>query len=293
VAIALLITFFLSRRILSPVKALTSAVRRLGHGDFSQRVEVTDRGEMGELAVAFNSMTDNLARVEALRRNMVADVAHELRTPLSNLKGYLEAVSDGVVQPDATTIRSLTEEVDLLTRLVEDLQELALAEAGELKLNREAENISEIAEKTAATVRAKAQAKGLALNLSIPDGLPPVNVDAGRIRQVLRNLLDNAIAHTDSGDITISARLLGDWISVSVTDTGEGIRETDLPYIFERFYRADKSRSRAKGSTGLGLTIVKRLVEAHGGKIEVNSELGKGSQFAFTLPVFNMETISD
>jgi signal transduction histidine kinase len=287
VAIGLVIAFLLSRRILAPVKALTSAARRLGHGDFSQRVQVKDRGEMGELASAFNAMTDNLARVEKLRRNMVADVAHELRTPLSNVKGYLEAVSDGVVAPDTATIRSLTEEVNLLSRLVDDLQELALAEAGELKLNRGAASISDIGKRMVTAVRAKAQAKGISLSLSISEGLSPVNVDAQRIGQVLHNLLDNAIAYTDGGGaITVSARPCGEWVEVSVADTGEGIPPAHLPYIFERFYRVDKSRSRATGGTGLGLTIVRRLVEAHGGKIEVQSEPGKGSRFVFTVPVF-------
>ena len=232
-------------------------------------------------------MTDNLAQVEKLRRNMVADVAHELRTPLSNVKGYLEAVGDGVVEPDAATIRSLTEEVNLLSRLVDDLQELALAEAGELKLNRGAVNISDIVERIVNAVRARAQAKGLSLSLAVSEGLPPVNVDAQRIGQVLRNLLDNAVAHTDGGGaIVVSARRGGEWVEVSAADTGEGIPPADLPHIFERFYRVDKSRSRATGGTGLGLTIAKRLVEAHGGKIEVQSELGKGSRFIFTVPVF-------
>lgn len=286
VAIGVIIAFLLSRRILAPVVALTSAARRLGHGDFSQRVTVRDKGELGELASSFNAMTDNLERGEKLRRNMVADVAHELRTPLSNLKGYLEAVSDGVMAPDTATIRSLTEEVNLLSRLVDELQELALAEAGKLKLNRGAENISGIIERIATAVRARAQAKGLSLFLSIDEGLPPVDVDNQRIGQVLRNLLDNALAHTDSGGtITVSAQRSDAWVEVSVIDTGEGIPEADLPFIFERFYRVDKSRSRATGGTGLGLTIVKRLVEAHGGKIEVQSEPGKGSRFVFTVPV--------
>jgi len=286
VAIALVITFFLSRRILAPVKALTSAAKRLGRGDFSQRVHVKDRSELGELANTFNSMASDLERAEQLRQNMVADVAHELRTPLSNIRGYLEAVRDGVMGPDADTIRSLDEEATLLSRLVDDLQELSLAEAGELKLICQAEDIGELIKQTVDGVNAQATAKGLSVSVELPDKLPLVNIDSHRISQVLRNLLENAVAHTAKGDaITVSARQQENYVEVAVTDTGEGIPVEDLPNIFERFYRVDKSRARATGGTGLGLTIAKRLVEAHGGKIEAHSELGKGSRFAFTLPI--------
>ncbi len=286
VAIALLFTFFLSRRISTPVKVLTLAARQLGQGDLSQRVQLKDKGEMGELAQAFNSMASDLERAEQLRRSMTADVAHELRTPLSNLKGYLEAVRDGVKQPDSETIRSLEEEATLLSRLIDDLQELSLAEAGALKLNRQSKNIGELIQKTAASVQAQAATKGVSIASDLPDKLPLVNIDSQRIGQVLRNLLENAIVHTGKGDsITVAARQWGSWVEVSVTDTGEGIPPEDLPNIFERFYRVDKSRTRATGGSGLGLTIARRLVEAHGGKINARSEPGKGSCFSFTLPV--------
>jgi signal transduction histidine kinase len=284
--IALAITLILSRRILSPIKALTTAARGLGEGDLSQRVRVKDKSEVGELAQAFNSMASNLERAEQLQRNMVADVAHELRTPLSNLRGYLEAVRDGLIKPDADTIRSLDEEAGLLSRLVDDLQELSLAEAGKLKLACQAEDISELINQAIAAVRAKAEAKGIAVTTDLPDKLPSVNIDSYQISQVLRNLLDNAVVHTAKGDsITVTAEQRGKWVEVAVTDTGEGIPTEDLPHIFERFYRVDKSRARATGGSGLGLTIAKRLVEAHGGRIEAQSELGKGSRFTFTIPI--------
>jgi len=285
VAIALLLTFFLSRRILAPVKALTSAAERVGSGDFSQRVEIKDKSELGELAQAFNSMSSDLERAEKLRKNMVADVAHELRTPLSNVQGYLEALRDGVIKPDAETIRSLSEEAILLSRLVDDLQELSLAEAGELKLNCRIEDIAELIKQAVTVVRGQAVAKGVSVSIDLPDKLPPVNIDSHRISQVLRNLLENAVAHTaKGGSITVAVKQQGNWVEVSVTDTGEGIPAEDLPNIFERFYRVDKSRARATGGSGLGLTIAKRLVEAHGGKIEAQSEPGKGSCFSFTIP---------
>ncbi|MFC1904620.1 sensor histidine kinase [Chloroflexota bacterium] len=286
VAIALLLTFALSRRILAPVKALTYAARRLGKGDFSQRVHTRDKGEVGELANSFNSMADDLEHTEQLRRNMVADVAHELRTPLSNLSGYLEAIRDGVIKPDADTIRSLDEEATLLSQLVDDLQELSLAEAGELKLERQTEDIIKLIKQNVAAVQAQATAKGLSISADLPEKLPAVDIDPRRISQVMRSLLDNAIVHTERGNsITMTATPQDTWVQVSVSDTGEGISAEDLPNIFERFYRVDKARSRATGGSGLGLTIAKRLVEAHGGKIEVQSELGKGSRFSFTIPI--------
>ncbi|MFC2022631.1 ATP-binding protein [Chloroflexota bacterium] len=288
-AIALLFTFFLSRRISAPIKNLTIAAGRLGQGDFSQRVQFADNSEIGELGKTFNLMADELERMEGLRRKMVADVAHELRTPLSNVRGYLEAIRDGMVSADAETIDSLNEEVVLLSRLVDDLQELALAEAGELRLVRQAEDISQLVSKTAAAARSQAITKGISMSVELPDGLPPVNIDAHRISQVLHDLVENALAHTASGDsIIIAAGQEGDWVEVSVADTGEGIPADDLPNIFERFYRVDKSRTRATGGSGLGLTISRRLVEAHGGKIIAWSEMGKGSRFTFTVPVVEM-----
>jgi len=287
IAAALLLTFFLSRRISAPIRVLTVTAKKLGQGDFSQRVQIKDKSEVGELAQAFNSMANDLERAEQLRRNLVADVAHELRTPLSNIRGYLEAVGDGVVAADAATIRSLYEEATLLSRLVDDLQDLALAEAGELKLVFQAEDIAELINRTVAAMQSQVSAKGLLVSIDLSDKLPPVNIDYHRISQVLRNLLENAVAHTVKGEvITVAARQQGSWIEVTVADTGEGIPAEDLPNIFERFYRVDKSRTRATGGSGLGLTIAKRLIEAHSGKIEVQSELGKGSRFSFTVPIF-------
>ena len=286
VAIALVMTFFLSRRILAPVRSLSSAARQFGRGDFSQRVPVKDRSELGELASTFNSMADDLERAEQLRQNMVADVAHELRTPLSNIKGYLEAVRDGVVEPDADTIHSLDEEATLLSRLVDDLQELSLAEAGELRLACRAEDVGELIRQTVAAVQAKAAAKGVSIATGLHDSLPLVHIDKHRIGQVLRNLLENAVTHTPpGGTITVTAGRHGTRVEVSVADTGEGIPAEDLPNIFERLYRVDKSRARATGGSGLGLTIARRLVEAHGGTLMAQSELGKGSHFVFTLPL--------
>jgi len=286
IAFSLLITFLLSRRILSPVKALTRTARKLGKGDFSQRVEFKGKGEVGELAQAFNSMASDLERAEQLRRSMVADAAHELRTPLSNVRGYLEAILDGVKKPDADTIKTLDQEAALLSRLVDDLQELSLAESGELKLDCRATDIARLIGQTVAAMQPQAATKGISVSTDVPEELPAVNIDSHRIGEVLRNLLENALAHTaKSGTVTVAAREQGGWLEINVTDTGEGIPAADLPNIFERFYRVDKSRTRTTGGSGLGLTIARRLVEMHGGEIKARSEPGKGSCFSFTLPV--------
>ena len=283
---AVLLTLVLSRRILRPVEALTAAARRMERGDLSQRVEVHSQDEIGELAQAFNAMADGLARLEELRRNMVTDVAHELRTPLSNIRGYLEALQDGVIETKPEVIDSLHEEAMLLNRLVDDLRELTLAEAGQLKLERRPVAPADLVDRALEAARAQAAAKGITLQADLPEDLPLVDIDSQRIGQVLGNLLNNALTHTPSGGkVVVAARAKQLTVELSVSDTGEGIPPERLPYIFERFYRADRSRSRATGGTGLGLSIAKQLVEAHGGRISVASQLGKGTTFTFTMPV--------
>ena len=286
IVIALVLTFVLSRRLSSPIGVLANAARQLGRGELSQRVQFRGKGEVGELAQAFYSMAADLEHAEQLRRNLVADVAHELRTPLSNIQGYLEAIRDRVMKPNAATIQSLNEETALLSRLVDELQELSLAEAGELKLVYQAEDIANLVKQAVTSWQPKVAAKELLLSLDLPDNLPPVNIDQQRVNEVLHNLLENAVAHTNKGGtINVAAMTQNDWVEVCVSDTGEGIPVEDLPNIFERFYRVDRSRARATGGSGLGLTIAKRLVEAHGGQITVQSALGKGSSFSFTLPI--------
>jgi signal transduction histidine kinase len=286
IVMALLLTLVLSRRISSPIGVLARAARRLGRGDLSQRVQFRGKGEIRELAEAFNSMANDLEHAEQLRRNLVADVAHELRTPLSHIRGYLEAIRDRVVKPDAATLHSLDEEAALLSRLVDELQELSLAEAGELKLVFQEEDIDKLVKQTIAGWQPQVAAKEISLSLDVPDGLPQVNIDWRRITEVLNNLLENAVAHTrKGGNINVVAVTRDGQVEVRVSDTGEGIPVEDLPNIFERFYRVDRSRARATGGSGLGLTIAKRLVEAHGGTITVQSEVGKGSSFSFTVPI--------
>jgi len=276
----------LSNHILKPVRELTRIANRMEKGDLSQRIRMRTKDEMGALAHAFNTMADSLARSEQLRRNLVSDVAHELRTPLTNVRGYLEALKDRMIDPTSEIITSLYEESLLLSRLVVDLQELSLAEAGQLHLARRPLALEEVVVKAVSSLQLQAEQKQLTLRVEMPPCLPRVEADAERVGQVLRNLVSNAITHTlPGGEIAIRARAINGEVLVSVDDTGEGIEEQHLPYIFERFYRADASRSRATGGIGLGLAIVKQVVEAHGGQVEAESAPGRGSSFTFTLPV--------
>src|SRR6266853_1809425 len=280
--LALLLTLALSNHILKPVRELTRIANRMEQGDLSQRVRIRTKDEMGVLAHAFNIMADSLARSEQLRRNLVSDVAHELRTPLTNVRGYLEALKDGVIDPTGEMIASLYEESLLLSRLVVDLQELSLAEAGQLHLVRRPLALEEVIVKAVSSLQLQASNKQLALRVEMSPCLPRVEADAERVGQVLRNLVSNAITHTPpGGEITIRARAINGEVLVSVDDTGEGIDEQHLPYIFERFYRTDASRSRATGGTGLGLAIVKHVVEAHGGQVGVESHAEQGACFTF------------
>jgi signal transduction histidine kinase len=284
---ALLLTAALSRRIIRPVEELTLAAQAMATGDLSRRVMVRAPDEIGTLGRAFNSMADSLQRAEGLRRTLVGDVAHELRTPLTNIRGYLEALRDGVARPDARMIDSLHEEALLLNRLIDDLQDLALAEAGQLRLQRAPADLGAVVEQALSAARPRIEAKGVACAHTLPPDLPPVTIDAERVGQVLRNLLNNALTHTPAGGtISVAAQVEGpgDIVAVSVCDTGCGIAADDLPLIFERFYRADRSRNRATGGAGLGLTIVRQLVEAHGGSVRVTSVPDRGSCFTFTLP---------
>jgi len=276
----------LSRRIISPIEALTAAARRMEKGDLNQRVNVRTRDEIGDLAHAFNAMAQGLARQETLRRTLVADVAHELRTPLSNIRGYLEAVRDRVVEPDPPVVDSLYEEAMLLTRLVDDLQELALAEAGQLTLEKRPTALRPLVESTLAAFQPQLAAKQITVTVALPLDLADVEADPERVGQILHNLVDNAARYTPAhGEIVIAARPDSEDIRVSVRDTGHGIRLEHLPNVFDRFYRSDGSRARSTGGAGLGLAIVKQLVEAHGGRAWAESEAGRGAEFDFTLPV--------
>ena len=285
-ALGILLVWLLSRRTLAPLQSLGAVARRLGRGDLSQRADTTGPAEVRELAHSFNVMAEGLEEAERHRRNLTADIAHELRTPLSNIQGYLEAIRDGLVQPTPDTIDTIHAQAIHLSRLVEDLRLLAQVESGDLRLQLSRARIQELLPSSVEAVRPRAEAKGVALSLEADPSLPSLELDVTRIAQVVDNLLENAITHTpEGGRVTVTARAAGSFVEMEVADTGPGIAPEDLPRLFDRFYRADPSRSRSTGGSGLGLTIARRLVEAHGGAIEADSVPGEGSRFTIRLPV--------
>ncbi|MFB9315366.1 sensor histidine kinase [Nocardioides plantarum] len=274
-----------AHQLVRPVRALTGAARRLAAGDETARVPERRRAdEVGELTAAFNDMADSRARAESLRRAMVSDIAHELRTPLSNIRGWLEAVEDGLAEPDAELLASLGEEAALLQSIIDDLRDLATADAGRLVIHPEQLHLATLFEQSLDAFGYQATATGVRLEALVDDELE-LEADPVRLRQVLANLLGNALRHTDrGGSITLTGRAEGDWVVLEVTDTGTGIQVADLPHVFDRFWRADPSRSRHHGGSGLGLAIVRSLVEAHGGTVGVASTVGAGTTFTLRLP---------
>jgi signal transduction histidine kinase len=278
-----------------PIRKLTSAARKLSDGDLSQRVAITTRDEIQDLAYAFNQMAESLGQKEQGRKQLLADIAHELRNPITVIQGNLEAWLDGVTTPTPTNIASVHNETLHLGRLVTDLRDLSLAEAGQLRLNMESADLSEVIRAEISALTIHAEENQVNLHATYGAGLPGIHVDVQRIRQVLRNLIINSLKFTPpGGSIEITAEMLpldeqhrSRFIRVAVTDTGTGIAPQDLPHMFTHFFKADPSRHRngAGSGSGLGLAIVKQLVEAHGGEVGVRSEQGHGACFFFTLPV--------
>jgi two-component system, OmpR family, sensor histidine kinase BaeS len=282
--LAVLATLLLSRRVLRPIRQLTRASERLGEGDLTERVPVSGHDELAVLAAAFNRMATSIQRGEERQRRMVADVAHELRTPLANLRGYLEALTDGVIEPDGHLFRSLHEETLLQQRIVDDLQTLALAEAGRLAYLWVRTELVELLE-TCVTAH-HAVAVGARVGLAV-ESAGPVHVlaDVDRLRQVIGNLVTNAVRHSPAGScVQLTAAAVGDDAVIQVIDSGSGIADADLPRVFDRFWRADGARGRGTGGNGLGLAIARQIVLDHRGRIEVRSRLGEGSTFTVTLP---------
>lgn len=282
---ALVVTFILTHRIVEPLERLTHAARKLESGVRNQKVDIRRRDEIGALAQAFNSMTASLERMEELRRNMLSDISHELRTPLTRLRAQIEGVQDDILELSPQLMHSLHEEVLLLNRLVDDLRDLTLAEAGQLRLNPEAVELSTELHRAA---HLPGWQEGATIDITATPGLW-IRADRLRFRQILENLLSNAIRHAPQDDrIRLDAARLSETapeqIHISVSDSGPGIEDKHMANIFERFYRTDPSRQRPTGGVGLGLAIVKHLVELQGGQVWVESQSGKGSKFSFTLP---------
>ena len=273
-ALALTLSYLMTKRVLRPLSQMTRISRELAAGDFSNRVEVVSTDEVGQLGIAFNSMADGLEKLEGLRKSMVSDIAHELRTPLTNLRGYFEGLSDTVLPPSVDTFRMLEQETLRLVDLVDDLQQLSKAESAEAFLQRRQFQVAAMIAQLLPLFQLRFQAKQIGVDVQVPDELTLV-ADFDKILQALRNLLENALRYSpEGGQVSISGRQLTDMVEISVTNSGEGIAAADLPYIFERFFRADRSRSREHGGAGIGLAIVKQLVVAHGGQVGAESRSG-------------------
>lgn len=294
--VGLLLALLLVRRITRPLATLTQASHRIAEGDLGVRAPVQSQDELGDLALTFNHMANSLQTQETLRRNLVADIAHELRTPLAGIQGTIEAMQDGVFALDHENLASNHNQVSLLNRLIEDLRTLAHAEAGQLTLERMPVDLLQLCEAEVSAFQPHAAAHCVTLTLTCGHNIPLLQGDGQRLGQVLKNLLANARRHTPpGGQVQVALTSTGQNVQLSVIDSGEGISATDLPHIFERFYRGDGSRSRQSGGVGLGLAIVRQWVQLHDGKVWAESPPSRGrvgSAFHVQLPIKGKELYS-
>jgi len=282
--LAFILSYLLTRRVLKPLSQMTSITRQVAAGDYSARVDVVTRDEVGELGRAFNRMADSLEQIESLRKTMVADVAHDLRTPLTNLRGYLEALNDEVLPPSQETLQILQEEILHLVKLVENLQQLAKADVAKAYLNKKPFDLPQAIEQMLELYQPNFQARDIAVETTFSKEAEMINADREKILQVLRNLIENALKFSPpGGKIDIAAEPVPGGVRVCMTNSGKEISPEDLPFIFERFYKADRSRSLERSGAGIGLSIVKELVAAHGGRVGAESGDGK-TRIWFTLP---------
>jgi signal transduction histidine kinase len=284
--LGVLLALLLARRMVRPVADLTIAARVIARGGTPAPVPVRGEDEVAELARAFNRMTERLAADEEQRRRLFAGIAHELRTPLSVIQGTLEGVLDHVLEATPERVATLHSQTLLLARLITDLRDLSLAQAGQLQLNLQALDAGPVVRETLEALAPLAEERGVALRADVARRLPRIDADPDRLRQIVQNLVENAVRYTPSGGevrVTMQADDAGG-VRLAVSDTGVGVEEADLPHIFRHFYRADQSRARSSGGTGLGLAIVKSLVDAHGGRVTVESTVGRGSTFTVTFP---------
>ena len=284
IGLAILLSVLLTRTVLRPLSRMAEVSRHIAAGDYSARVHEAPSGQVGRLAAAFNQMTDSLERIEALRRSMTVDMAHELRTPLTNIRGYLEALADGVVPPSKETFDMLQAEILRLVRLVEDLQQLTKADAARAYLRREALSLPDLVAQVLDFYRHEFDSRAITVETAFDEAAGEVQGDREKLLRVLRNLVENAWQYTpEGGRVRIAAVRDGAEIRLDFANSGGGLGEADRAAIFERFYRAEKSRSRDSGGAGIGLAIVKELVEAHGGRVGAAREDGE-ARFWFTLP---------
>ena len=286
IAVGLLLAFLLSRTLTRPIRELTAATHAVSAGQLKQEVPVRSRDELGQLADSFNRMNAALVRSTELRRQMTADIAHELRTPVSIIMGHAEAVHDGVMAPSLESFEIIRDEVERLDGLIEDLRTLSRADAGELPLEFQPVSPARLLDKVQAMHKQNAARKNIAIELQVEPGLPEISADLGRMVQVMSNLVDNALLYTpEGGRVSISARRVTEGLEIRVQDSGPGIAEDELERVFERFYRSDPSRQRNAGGSGLGLAIAKSIVEKHAGRIWAESKAGEGTTIVIHLPL--------
>jgi signal transduction histidine kinase len=282
--IALLLGIFLARTLTRPLRELTHAAQNITEGQLEQEVKVTSQDEIGQLAKAFNDMSREVARSNASRRQMTADIAHDLRTPLTVIAGYIESMQDGVLQPTPERFDLIYKEIERLQNLVGDLRMLSQADAGELSLHLQAIKPKGLLDQAAALFQHHAEKQSVTIRVETPEELPEIQVDEARMMQVLDNLISNALRYTpEKGQIILGGNVNDGHVELCVKDTGSGISPGELPFIFDRFHRSDKSRHTDEGESGLGLAIVKALVESQGGKVWAESEPGKGSTFLMSF----------
>jgi len=283
-AVALLLGIFLARTFTRPLRELTGAIQSMAEGELKQAVPVRSKDELGKLTIAFNQMSAQISQANELRRQMTADIAHDLRSPLTVISGYIESLRDGVLKPTPTRLDAIYDEVQHLQRLVDDLHTLSQADAGNLTQNRQTVAPQALLERIAAWYGHLAEAKNISLEVKTDEKLPSFMADPDRMAQVLENLVGNALRYTpDGGKIVLSAGADADNVLLKVEDNGKGIEPEALPHIFERFYRADESRQ--GNESGLGLAIAKAIVDLNGGRITASSEgVGKGSSFTVSMP---------
>lgn len=294
IGIALVLGGVLAYTLTRSLRELTGATKVLTEGKLGYQVPVRSQDELGELATSFNQMSSELERSNQLRRKMTADIAHDLRTPLSVIMGYTEALSDGKLQADPEMFDVLHTETRHLSHLVDDLKTISLADAGELPLTFQNVSPEVLLKRTANAHRVRADGEDIEISLDIAPELPEIKVDVERMVQVLGNLMSNALRYTpQGGQITLSADRFGNQVRITVADTGSGIQPEELPYVFDRSFRGDKARQHQNGETGLGLSIAKSLVEAQGGKIDVESEPGEGTKFTITFRILEATSKND
>jgi len=285
-ATALALARLLAKGMTTPLRDMAQAANQMSQGDYSRRVHAASRDEVGQLAATFNRMSSELATVERLRRDLVANVSHELKTPISALRARLENLLDGVEPPDAEVLQGMLQQTERLSRLVEQLLDLSRLESGDVPMDRETVHLESLVSAVIAEVEVARGDQLVAVRSEIPSAMPALWADRERVHQVVFNLLDNAVRFTPpGGEVVVSADVAGGRCEIRVVDTGPGIPAEHLPFLFERFYRVDSSRSRGDGGTGIGLAIARSVVEAHGGRIWAESEVGRGSVFTFELPL--------